>query len=87
MEPLLGMTFAPYCYEGSEPSNDKDEHLINRVVFDGEDEDDQDDRDVKLVQLVNQYMIPPTPKFKVVNADDQYRYNDQADTFSFAYMP
>jgi len=49
MEPLLGMTFAPYCYKGSEPSDDEDEHHINRVVFDGEDEDDRDDRDVKLV--------------------------------------
>ena len=87
MEHLLGMTFASYCYGGSKPSDDKDEHHINRVVFDGEDKDDRDDRDAKLVQLVNQYMIPPTPKFEVVNADDQYRYNDWANTFSFVYMP
>jgi len=49
IEPLLGMTFAPYCYGGSEPSNNEDEHHINRVVFDGEDEDDRDDRGAKLV--------------------------------------
>jgi len=49
MEHLLGMTFASYCYGGSKPSDDKDEHHINRVVFDGEDKDDRDDRDAKLV--------------------------------------
>jgi hypothetical protein len=49
MEHLLGMTFAPYCYGGSEPSDDEDKHHINIVVFDGEDKDDRDDRDAKLV--------------------------------------
>jgi hypothetical protein len=43
------MTFAPYYYGESEPSDDKDEHHINKVVFDGEDKDDRDDRDAKLV--------------------------------------
>uniref|UniRef100_B9ND13 Uncharacterized protein n=1 Tax=Populus trichocarpa TaxID=3694 RepID=B9ND13_POPTR len=35
MKPLLGMTFAPYCYGGFEPSDDEDEHHINRVVLMG----------------------------------------------------
>jgi hypothetical protein len=49
MEPLLGMTFVSYCYEESKPSDAEDEHHINRVVVDKEDEDDRDDRDTKLV--------------------------------------
>jgi hypothetical protein len=40
MEPLLGMTSTTYCYGQSEPSDDENEHHIDRVVVDGEDEDD-----------------------------------------------
>jgi len=34
------MTSTTYCYRRSEPSDDEDEHHIDRVVVDGEDEDD-----------------------------------------------
>jgi hypothetical protein len=40
MEPLLGMTSTTYCYGQFEPSDDEDEHRIDTVVVDGEDEDD-----------------------------------------------
>jgi hypothetical protein len=40
IELLLGMTSTTYCYRRSEPSDDEDEHHIDRVVVDGEDEDD-----------------------------------------------
>jgi hypothetical protein len=40
MEPLLGMTSTTYCYGRFEPSDDEDEHHIDTVVVDGEDEDD-----------------------------------------------
>jgi hypothetical protein len=49
MEPLLGMTFVSYCYEESKPNDAEDEHHINRVMVDKEDEDDRDDMDTKLV--------------------------------------
>jgi hypothetical protein len=55
------------------PSDDENEHHINRVVI---DEEDGDDRDVKLVKLVTQYMASPAPEFKVVSTDHQHRCND-----------
>lgn len=44
------------------------------------DEKDGDDKDAKLVKLVNQYMAPPTPEFKVVSVDDHHGCNDWADS-------
>jgi len=50
MEPLLGMTSTTYCYGRSKPTDDEDEHHIDRVVVDGEDEDD-DKHVLKLEEL------------------------------------
>jgi hypothetical protein len=35
IEPLLGMTFAPYCYGGSEPSNNKDSIILIELCLMG----------------------------------------------------
>jgi hypothetical protein len=37
----------------------------------------------KLVELVDQYMAPPTPKFKVMSGDNQYRCNDLANSHRY----
>jgi hypothetical protein len=55
------MTFAPYYYGESEPSDDKDEQHIDKIAINGEN---KDDRDAELVELVNQYMTPLTSEFK-----------------------
>jgi hypothetical protein len=67
----LGITYVLYCYGESEPSYNKDERHIDRVVV---------DKDVELIEPVNQYMTPFTSKFEVVNVDDQYGCNDWADS-------
>jgi hypothetical protein len=67
----LGITYVLYYYGESEPSDNKDERHIDRVVV---------DKDVELIKLVNQYMTPFTFKFEVVNMDDQYGCNDWADS-------
>ena len=69
MESQLCMAFASYCNEEFKPNDDENEHYIDRVMVEGangDDEEDRDDEDVELVKLVNQYMAPHTPKFKVV---------------------
>jgi hypothetical protein len=71
------MTYVSYCYGKSKPSNDEYEHRIDRVVV---DDRDREDGNAKLVKLVNQYMKPCAPEFKVVSVDDQYRCNDWVDS-------
>lgn len=66
MEPQSDMTSAPNCYGESKQSENKDDHHINRVEI---EEEDGDNEDVELIEPVNQYMAPPTPKFKVVSVD------------------
>jgi hypothetical protein len=57
------MISAPYCYEEPKPSDDEDEHHIEK---------NRDDRDV---EFVNQYMTPSAPEFEVISVDDQYECN------------
>jgi hypothetical protein len=37
----------------------------------------------KLVELVDQYMTPHTPKFKVMSGDNQYKCNDWANSHRY----
>jgi hypothetical protein len=63
------MTSASYFYGESKPSDNEDDHHIDRVDV------EEEDGDTKLVEHVNHYMAPPTPEVKVVSADNQYRCN------------
>ena len=65
------MTFASYSYRESEPSVDEDDHHIDKVEIEEEDE---------LVKPVNQYMASFASKLEVVSVNDQYRYNDCANS-------
>jgi hypothetical protein len=65
------MTFASYSYRESEPSVDEDDHHIDRVEIEEEDE---------LVKSVNQYMAFFASKLEVVSVNNQYRYNDCANS-------
>jgi hypothetical protein len=58
------MTSTSYCYEESKPSDDKDNHHIDKV------------EDVELVEPVNQYMASPALEFEVANRNDQHLCND-----------
>jgi hypothetical protein len=58
------MTSTSYCYEESKPSDDKDNHHIDKV------------EDVELVEPVNQYMASLALEFEVANRNDQYLCND-----------
>jgi hypothetical protein len=52
------MTFTPYCHEESEPSDDENDHHIDRVKVKEEDKNYRKDGDAQLVELVDQYMSP-----------------------------
>ena len=74
MEPRLGMTYASYFYGESKPSDNEDDHHIDRVDV------EEEDGDTELVEHVNHYMAPPTPEVKVVSADNQYGCNVWANS-------
>jgi DNA polymerase/3'-5' exonuclease PolX len=64
------MTFESYSYRESERSIDEDDHHIDRVEVEEEDES---------VKPVNQNMTSFASKLEVVSVNDQYRYNDYAN--------
>ena len=79
MESQLGMTSTSYWYEESKPSDDKDDHHIDKVEVEEGDEKDSEDEDVELVEPVNQYMASPALEFEVANRNDQHLCNDQVN--------
>jgi hypothetical protein len=58
----LGMIFAPYHHGESEPSDDKNDHHIDRVKVKEKDKKYGENRDAQLVEFVDQYMSPLAPK-------------------------
>jgi DNA polymerase/3'-5' exonuclease PolX len=66
------MTFESYSYRESERSIDEDDHHIDRVEVEEEDES---------VKPVNQNMTSFASKLEVVSVNDQYRYNDYANNY------
>jgi len=76
----LGMTSTSYCYRKCESSDNEDNHHINRVGVKEEDVEDGNGRDAELIEIINHYMTPPTFRFEVMSAGDQYRCNDWANS-------
>ena len=69
----MGMTLALYCHGESKPSDDKDDHHIDRVKV---EEKDRKERMLSSIEHVNQYMKLFVPEFEVVSEQDQYRCNN-----------
>jgi len=69
VEPRLGMISTSYFYEESKPSDNENDHHIDRVDV------EEEDGDTDLVEPVNHYMAPPITEVKVVSADNQYKCN------------
>ena len=76
MKPQFCMTSSLYFYRESKPSDNEDDHNIDKVWVKKENEEHTEDVNAKLVKLIKQYMTPYTREFEVVSIDDQYKYND-----------
>jgi hypothetical protein len=67
------MMFAPYCYGESKPSKEKDDHHIDSIEVENEDEEDKEDKDVELVEPIDQYITRFAPESEEDRVISNYR--------------